>query len=105
MAVGPVAAFSAPRLPAAAMSVVASEQPVLHLAARKGTRNFQPDGAGTPPPSTAGQPDVAASADSTALEQCMATWDSGTHITKSRWREICQRQINERGQTEAGSGQ
>jgi hypothetical protein len=26
----------------------------------------------------------------------MNTWDTGTHITKSKWREICQRQLKDR---------
>ncbi len=26
----------------------------------------------------------------------MAIWDAATHITKSKWREICRRQVNER---------
>jgi hypothetical protein len=25
----------------------------------------------------------------------MATWDKGTHITKTRWREICARTLRE----------
>ncbi len=31
----------------------------------------------------------------------MAIWDRDTHITKSEWRKICQRQIKDR---ELGSG-
>jgi hypothetical protein len=30
----------------------------------------------------------------------MATWDKGTHISKSRWREICLRNADDR---EAGA--
>ena len=29
------------------------------------------------------------------LEECMASWDEKTHITKSSWRLICQRQIKD----------
>jgi hypothetical protein len=27
------------------------------------------------------------------MKSCIDTWDKGTHITKSRWREICQRTL------------
>jgi hypothetical protein len=27
------------------------------------------------------------------MKSCMDTWDKGTHITKTRWREICQRTL------------
>jgi hypothetical protein len=103
----PAVAVPAPHREAAA-SAVRSGMPALHLVARKGTRNYRPDDAGapgsssattTPPPSD--KPEAAA--DTRTLEGCMATWDAGTHITKSRWREICQRNINARGQTEAGA--
>jgi hypothetical protein len=63
-------------------------------AARKGTRNYRSDDAATATPS-----DSAADKDglskSEKLSQCMDTWDKGTHITKDKWREICQRQLNE----------
>jgi hypothetical protein len=68
-------------------------EPVVQPVARKGTRNFVPGDADalTVPSETrtdaAGDP----------LEACMATWDAGTHITKSKWREICERQIKEQG--------
>ena len=29
------------------------------------------------------------------LDECMASWDEKTHITKSSWRLICQRQIKD----------
>jgi hypothetical protein len=115
-------ASAAVALPAAAVpmlhyegptSALRSATPGLHLAARKGTRNFRPDDAGaaetpatttTPQPST-DKPEAKAEAavDSRTLEGCMATWDKGTHISKSRWREICQRNANDRGQAEAGA--
>ena len=107
----------------AAMSAARSGLPAFHLAARKGTRNFRTDDADTPgapststapalpdkpadAPDTADVPDTAAApdpADTHSLENCMATWDKGTHISKSRWREICQRNANDRGQAEAGA--
>jgi hypothetical protein len=30
------------------------------------------------------------------LESCVARWDSGTHMTKSKWRETCKRVSDER---------
>lgn len=29
------------------------------------------------------------------MQTCMATWDKGTHITKTRWREICARTLKD----------
>ena len=103
----PAAAVPAPHREVAA-SAVRSGMPALHLAARKGTRNYRSDdAAATGSPSTTTTPPPPdkpeASVDTRTLEGCMATWDKGTHISKSRWREICQRNINARGQTEAGA--
>ena len=45
-----------------------------------------------------GQEKAAATHEPTAeerLEECMASWDDKTHITKSSWRQICQRQIKD----------
>jgi hypothetical protein len=67
--------------------------PVIEVQARKGTRLYTPDGAvPTAPYTSQGQ----AQDGEAALEQCMNTWDAGTHITKSKWREICQRQLKDR---------
>ena len=67
------------------------------IAARRGTRNYRPEGdsATTTPTTTPSAKEVNPSATSTAdkLAQCMETWDTGTHISKSKWREICQRQL------------
>lgn len=103
----PAVAVPAPHREAA-MSAARSGLPAVHLAARKGTRNFRTDDADAPgAPSTSTAPALpdkpADAADTHTLESCMATWDKGTHISKSRWREICQRNINARGQTEAGA--
>jgi hypothetical protein len=66
--------------------------PLVQLAGRKGTRAYMPGESGAPTvPSDA---DTTAEKDS--LEECMAIWDAGTHITKSKWREICKRQLKER---------
>jgi hypothetical protein len=65
------------------------------IAARKGTRNYAPDA--TPVQQDAGPAGAGAPSDAKALADCVAIWDAGTHITKSKWREICQRQLKERG--------
>jgi hypothetical protein len=60
---------------------------------RKGTRNYRPDGAtatDTPDTQTSTIPR------DEKLQQCMETWDPGTHITKAKWREICIRQLDAR---------
>lgn len=68
---------------------------LVQLAARKGTRNYMPDAAELPQDTEPAQADKASEAK--ALDDCIAIWDAGTHITKSKWREICKRQIKERG--------
>jgi hypothetical protein len=74
---------------------VTSDTQIAEAAARKGTRSYRSDDAATAAPSagTATKDDGPSNADK--LTQCMDTWDAGTHITKSKWREICQRQLNE----------
>lgn len=61
---------------------------------RKGTRNYRPDG------SAAAITETPAAASTVSrdekLQQCMDTWDKGTHITKPKWREICIRQLDAR---------
>jgi hypothetical protein len=61
-------------------------------AQRKGTRNYRADGTTATDTTTT---TTAASRDE-KLSQCMDTWDKGTHITKSKWREICLRQLDAR---------
>jgi len=68
--------------------------PMLESVARKGTRAYTPDDATTAVPADAPQAETSNS--DAALEQCMNTWDAGTHISKSKWREICQRQLKDR---------
>jgi hypothetical protein len=63
--------------------------------ARKGTRNYRPDGAATVIPEAPAATDGTVSRDE-KLTQCMETWDKGTHITKSHWRDICLRQLDAR---------
>jgi len=68
--------------------------PIVEPVARKGTRAYRPDGAAPAVPADAAQ-GTAQSGDD-ALAQCIATWDAGTHITPSKWREICKRQLKDR---------
>jgi hypothetical protein len=91
-------AAAAPSLALPGSKPVAEERPsVWQPAARKGTRNYVPDaGPAATPDTTAPAADPAAHAK--ALEDCIAIWDAKTHITKSKWREICERQIKERAQ-------
>lgn len=63
-------------------------------AARKGTRIYRPgEDAAVPTDATTARSDSLSVKDK--LSQCMDTWDKGTHITKSKWREICQRQLSD----------
>jgi hypothetical protein len=66
---------------------------VVLIGARKGTRNFDPSKAGA----LALPRDTETVPKRDSLEGCIANWDAGTHITPSKWREICERQIMERG--------
>jgi hypothetical protein len=68
--------------------------PVVEPVARKGTRAYRPDGATPAVPADAAQANSTSGDD--ALAQCIATWDAGTHISPSKWREICKRQLNDR---------
>ncbi len=61
-------------------------------AQRKGTRNYRSDGTTATDTTTT----TTAASRSEKLSQCMDTWDKGTHITKSKWREICLRQLDAR---------
>ena len=68
--------------------------PLVEPVQRKGTRNYRPDGAAPPTVDTGTQ--ASTTSRSEKLDQCMDTWDKGTHITKSKWREICLRQLDAR---------
>ncbi len=69
--------------------------PTQDIAARKGTRNYRPEGesATTTTPSVTDINPSAGRSPAEKIAQCMETWDAGTHISKSKWREICQRQL------------
>jgi hypothetical protein len=58
---------------------------------RKGTRAYAPDESEDYKALVEGQEKATATHDATPqekLERCMASWDSGTHITKPNWRKI-----------------
>lgn len=63
---------------------------------RKGTRNYRPGELSTTTPAESAEKSNGELSANEKLTQCMETWDAGTHITKSHWREICQRQLNDR---------
>ena len=67
---------------------------VVEPAARKGTRAYKSDSVTPAVPADAAQAKSPPSDD--ALKQCIATWDAGTHISPSKWREICKRQLKDR---------
>ncbi len=84
--------------PAAAEPVLAKpvSEPSVQRVARKGTRNYYAgEGEDLTVPTTPSTETAASNHD--ALKECMDIWDAATHITKSKWREICARQIRERG--------
>jgi hypothetical protein len=71
---------------------------VVMVTGRKGTRNYVPDDAeasddaetSADAKENAAQPEEAAK---DRLDQCLASWDKGTHITQNTWHQICERQI------------
>ena len=67
---------------------IAGPSLVVEIEGRKGTRLYRPDDASTEPQETA-DPKQAKE----KLDQCMASWDKGTHISQSNWRQICAREI------------
>ena len=89
IAVAPAAAAPLPDTPAS--------EPVVQRVARKGTRNYDSGDSdiGTVPSTIMTNNEVT---DRDLLKECMGTWDAATHITKSKWGEICERQIRERSE-------
>jgi hypothetical protein len=68
---------------------VAGQALAQEATARRGTRNY------VPPEPVSSEALEKATAPHT-LEGCMASWDPKTHISKSAWRKICQRDIRAR---------
>ena len=69
----------------------------VEIQGRKGTRTYGSDGIEVTTESK-GSTDSSAEtpeARQERLEQCMASWDSKTHITKDNWRKICVRQLSD----------
>jgi hypothetical protein len=64
-------------------------------AGRKGTRNYRDGESTTPAPSDPATMKNDGLSTTDKLAQCMETWDTGTHITKAKWREICKRQLDD----------
>lgn len=90
------AATGASAAPVVAEATIGATQ-VVEPAVRKGTRKFRAGEAPTTTPSADSTTTAKRSGLTRAdkLSQCMDTWDTGTHITKSKWRQICERQLNE----------
>jgi hypothetical protein len=61
---------------------------VSKIEGRKGTRIYTPD---TLEPTTTSHEQNSKE----KIDECMASWDAKTHITKAAWRKICERQLSE----------
>ena len=68
---------------------------IIKIGGRKGTRNYNPDDAGVATEPKDADSSAKTEARKVRLENCMASWDSKTHITKSSWRKICERQLSD----------
>ena len=71
---------------------------IVKIEGRKGTRIYTPDEAEDYAAVVEAQEKAAATHEQTAkekLDQCMASWDTKTHITKANWRKICERQLSD----------
>jgi hypothetical protein len=82
------------------VTAIGSNNLVVKTEGRKGTRVYTPDESEDYKALVEGQEKAIATPETTAqekLEQCMASWDSGTHITKPNWRKICERQLSDGG--------
>ena len=103
----------APRDPALALEgskvfAIGSNSLVVKTEGRKGTRVYTPDESVDYGALVEGQEKATATTESTAqqktestaqqkLDQCMASWDTKTHITKANWRKICERELSDGG--------
>ena len=76
------------------VTAIGSNPVVVRTEGRKGTRIYTPD------PSEDGLEKATSSPEQTKkekLDQCMASWDTKTHITKANWQQICQRELSNGG--------
>jgi len=82
------------------VSAIGSNPLVVKTEGRKGTRVYTPDDSVDYGALVEGQEKATATTESTAqqkLDQCMASWDTKTHITKANWRKICERELSDGG--------
>lgn len=86
------------RCTATAIFLFAALDVAVGQTARKGTRNYQPGDSATMAPGTTGQTSKTSTSGTQALDNCMAYWDPGTHMSKAEWRVSCERLISERAQ-------
>ena len=89
--IGPVVAFACVSLTSspASSQTAAPSQPVL-----KGWKDR-----GSTPSSQTNSTEAAASGDMTKkqrdFQDCLDTWDKGTHMTKKEWRRTCERTVRD----------
>jgi len=85
-------------LEASKATAIVSDPFVIKIEGRKGTRVYTPDESEDYNALVEGQEKAIATpgtASKEKLDQCMASWDTRTHITKANWRKICDRQISD----------
>jgi hypothetical protein len=68
---------------------------VIVIKGRKGTRNYVPGDSAEATDAESGTSTEKPKTREERIEQCMASWDSKTHITKANWRKICDRQLSD----------
>ena len=84
-------------LEAAKITTIVSNPFVLKTEGRKGTRVYTPDETQDYKALVEGEEKALTTHEPTPqekIDQCMASWDSKTHITKANWRKICERQLS-----------
>jgi hypothetical protein len=68
---------------------------IVTIGGRKGTRNYSADDSGAATDLKDADSSSKTEARKGRLDNCMASWDSKTHIPKSNWRKICERQLSD----------
>ena len=84
-------------LDASKATAIGSNPFVVKTEGRKGTRVYTPDETQDYKALVEGEEKALATHEPTPqekLDQCMASWDTKTHITKANWRKICERQLS-----------
>ena len=82
------------------VTAIGSNPFVVKTEGRKGTRIYAPDESEDYRALVEGEEKATGSPGQTAkekLDQCIASWDTKTHITKANWRKICERQLSDGG--------